>query len=159
MHSFYDGIDYRYSSSDADTSKAIEIVSNVLGFRPNSDGLQYSLRLYAGGSGVDDRLAIRFVLDASSWPILCEKCRLKSPDEAMASVGWSEGFEWLIRGEATANDLLSDVREFIDTNRHSFQDRTSSSATIAFSNESDVNSWCVVWTADGWVNYLSFDQG
>ena len=159
MQRFYDGIDYRHSSSDAEQSKAIEIVANVLGVHPESQGLQYSLALYAGGAGVDDELAIRFMLEASNWPILKEKLRLKSPAEAMASPDWRESFEWLVRGDAGANDIASDVRAFIDKRRHPFQDPGSSSTTIAFSEESDVNSWCVVWTVGDWANYLAFDQG
>lgn len=159
MNRLYDGIDYRHSSGDAEQSKAIEIVTNLLGFHPGSKGLQYSMAFHAGGTGVNDKLAIRFMLEVSNRPALWKKLRLKSPAEALASPDWSESFEWLVRSDAAANDIALDVRAFIDTHRHPFQDPGSSSTTIAFSEESDVNSWCVVWTVDGWANYLAFDQG
>ncbi|UOF14797.1 hypothetical protein IEQ11_24320 [Lysobacter capsici] len=159
MNRFYDGIDYRCSSSDAEQAKAIEIVINVLGFHPGWEALQYSLALYAGGTGIDDKLAIRFKLEASNRPILWQTLRLKSPTEAMASPDWSESFEWLVRGDAASDDITSAVRAFIDRRRHPFQDPSGSSTTIAFSEDSDVNSWCVVWTVGDWANYLASDQG
>ena len=159
MHNFYDGIDYHYSSSDIDRSKGIEIITNILGAPPNLDGLEYSLKLYAGGTGVNDYVGFRFKYEPASWPIICQKLRLKSPGEAINSSDWLESFEWLIRGNKPANDLASDVQQFIEQRKLPFQDSILDSTTVVFSNESDVNSWCVIWKTGNWVNYLSFDQG
>ena len=49
----YDGIDYRYKSADADRLRAVEIITNVIGSKPIIDGLEYSLNLFAGGTGVE----------------------------------------------------------------------------------------------------------
>ncbi|WP_374356622.1 hypothetical protein [Thermomonas sp.] len=159
MQPIYDGIDYRYSSSDPDRSKAVEIISNIVGTRPDLDGLDYSLALYAGGSGVDDRLAIRFKDNPLNWSAISKRLRLKNPTQAIASPDWREAFEWLICGDNSPTDITGDASSFIERHRHSFQDSPDSSTELAFSDESDVNSWCVIWRTNGWVNYLSFDQG
>jgi len=159
MGNFYDGIDYRYSSSDTDRSRGLEIIANILGARPSLNGLEYSLNLYAGGTGVDDHLGFRFKFESESWPIICQKLRLKQPSEAIDSPDWSESFQWLIRGNRPANDVAADVRKFIEERKLPFQDSVMHSTTVAFSDESDVNCWCVIWKTSDWVNCLSFDQG
>jgi len=156
---FYDGVDYRYSSSDENKTKAIQIISNIVGLLPETDGLEYSLRLYAGGIGVDDRIAIRFKFQIEDWPTIYKTLRLKEPDEAVLTPEWGEHFEWLVSGKTKTTGIEKDVLQFINTHKHLFQDSAELAHAVAFSDESNVNNWCVVWTVGNWFNYLSFDQG
>lgn len=155
----YDGVDYRYSSADADRSAGLRVVAGALGFAPATDGLDYLIALHAGGCGVRDRLAIRFMAGPSDWARLRERLRLLSPAEALASPDWGADFEHLLRGEANAGDIAAAASGFVEAHRQPFQDPAAASTAIAFAAESDVNAWCVVWAAGDWLNYLAFDQG
>lgn len=100
----YDGIDYRYTNSDADKESAIGIIQNILGFVPETDGLDYSLNFFSGGIGVDDRLAIRCKFCPSDWPLVVGKLNLKHPSEVLANPDWGEDFAWLVsNGEALSD--------------------------------------------------------
>lgn len=156
----YDGIDHRYSSTDADKSKAIAIVANILGVSPRLDGLEYLLCFYAGGSGHVDRLAIRCAVEATDWPIIYKNLRLRTLDQALGSPDWRERFDWFTDEDAQADEFAAAVRHFLDTHKQPFQDGCDDAVSaIAITDESDVNTWCFVWEKDGWLNYLSFDQG
>lgn len=155
----YDGIDHRHASSDADQDKAIRIIKNVLGFAPQANGLDYSLNFYSGGIGVDDRLAIRCKIDPSDWPLVIGKLNLKSPSETLSNAGWGEDFAWLVSNKEIPDDVNKDCCDFINTKKMAFQDNVALEHTFLFTDESNVNSWCVVWAVDDNINYLSFDQG
>ena len=155
----YDGIDYRYTSSDTDREKAIGIITNILGFVPDANGLEYSLNFYSGGIGVDDRLAIRCKLTPSDLPLVIDKLRLKYPAEALSNPDWGENFAWLVSNNETPSDVSKDCCDFVNTNKKVFQDTVSLEHNLLFTDESDVNFWCVVWLVDDNLNYLSFDQG
>lgn len=155
----YDGIDYRYTSSDADKEKAIRVIQNILGFAPETNGLDYSLNFYSGGIGVDDRLAIRCKFTSFDWPLVIGKLNLKQPSEALANPDWGEDFAWLVSNNEAPSDISADCCNFISTNKKVFQDSVSLENTFLFTDESNVNSWCVVWVVENNLNYLSFDQG
>lgn len=155
----YDGVDYRYTSADPDREKAISIIKNILGFMPKNDGLDYSLNFYSGGIGVDDRLAIRCKLDPSNWPAVMGKLLLKSPSEALSDPGWSEEFVWLVSEDEESEDIRNKCCNFINVKKQRFQDAVDEQGSFLFTNESNVNSWCVVWVVNDNLNYLSFDQG
>lgn len=153
----YDGIDYRYTNSDADKESAIGIIQNILGFVPETDGLDYSLNFFSGGIGVDDRLAIRCKFCPSDWPLVVGKLNLKHPSEALANPDWGEDFAWLVsNGEALSD---ADFCSFVNANKREFQDSLPLENTPFFTDESNVNTWCVVWIVENRLNYLSFDQG
>ena len=155
----YDGIDYRYSSSDANKEKAILIIKNILGFAPETNELDYSLNFYSGGIGVDDRLAIRCRFIPSNWPLVISKLNLKRPSEALSNPDWGKDFAWLVSDDETPSNVEEDCCNFVNTQKKVFQDTASSKDTLLFTDESNVNSWCVVWVVDDNLNYLSFDQG
>jgi hypothetical protein len=155
----YDGIDYRYTSSDADREKAAGIVTNLIGFRPEANDLGYSLSFYAGGTGVDDRLAIRCQYQEADWPAVIHRLRLVSLEEAANIADWVDELRWLMGGEASTASLNQQCYTFINAAKHDFQDSANEQWEALFSNESDVNSWCVVWRSGHHLNYLSFDQG
>jgi hypothetical protein len=155
----YDGVDYHYASSDADKEKAIIIIKGILGFVPETNGLDYSLNFYSGGIGVDDRLAIRCKLPSSAWPLVVSKLNLKQPSDLLSNPSWGEDFAWLVSDDETPSDVESDCCQFINTKKKEFQDTVSPDSTFLFRDESDVNSWCVVWVTGDNLNYLSFDQG
>jgi hypothetical protein len=155
----YDGIDYRYTSSDADKEKAISVIQNILGFAPETNGLDYSLNFYSGGIGVDDRLAIRCKFTSSDWPLIINKLNLKQLSEVLANPDWGEDFAWLVSGNESPSDIGADCCNFISTNKKMFQDSVTLENTFLFTDESNVNTWCVVWVVEDNLNYLSFDQG
>ncbi|MBS1158587.1 MAG: hypothetical protein H6R15_1006 [Proteobacteria bacterium] len=155
----YDGIDYRYNSNDPEKENAIGVIANILGFRPLTTDLDYSLNFYAGGSGIDDRLAIRCLYVQSDWPAIAQTLRLKRVSEVASDPDWEEAFLWLIDAEGIEGALENHCARFINNQKLKFQDGADERWEIFFSNESDVNSWCVVWCDSAHLNYLSFDQG
>ncbi|WP_188704655.1 hypothetical protein [Silvimonas iriomotensis] len=155
----YDGIDHRYTSSDADKNKVVRIIQNILGFAPQINGLDYSLNFYSGGIGVDDRLAIRCNLTPSDWPRVIAKLNLKPPSEALANPDWGDDFAWLVSNCEAPSDVSADCCKFVNANKKVFQDSVSLENSPLFTDESNVNSWCVVWVVGSYLNYLSFDQG
>jgi hypothetical protein len=155
----YDGVDYRYRSGDDDREKCLGIAANILGFRPEIDGFDYSLNFFSGGTGVDDRLAVRCRFNASDWVNLISMMRLKSPTDALLDLDWVEDFKWLLDRENSGQELSSLCIQFVNANKREFQDTAGAECIPFFANESDVNSWSVVWVCNGFLNYLSFDQG
>ena len=155
----YDGIDYHYKHDDAKQAESIQIIANLIGFQPVPDGLFYSLNFYAGGTGVDDRLAVQCRIDEASWTIAAQKLRLRHYVDAAQDPAWGEDFRWLIGAEDVHDAVDQYCYQFINSNKRDFQDRADENWNIFFSDESDVNAWCVVWQANDRLNYLSFDQG
>jgi hypothetical protein len=155
----YDGVDYRYNSNDPDKEKAAGIVANLIGFRPVPEDLGYSLSFYAGGTGVDDRLAVRCQYQEADWPVVSQRLRLASLKEAADDLEWVEELSWLIGAEDSTALLDEQCFRFINAQKHDFQDEASNQWEVFFTNESDVNSWCVVWRTGHHLNYRSFDQG
>jgi hypothetical protein len=62
----YDGVAHRYKSEDQSSEVAIRVLTGILGFSPHNTTLKYELDLYAGGIGIDDKLA--FCFEASTSP-------------------------------------------------------------------------------------------
>lgn len=155
----YDGVDYRFTSADSERDKALAVIERLLGFRPSETGLDYSLNFYSGGTGVDDRLAVRCRLESVEWPTVVSRLRLNTISEALSDASWSEDFEWLVRGDAPGHDIESDCLCFINSNKLEFQDAAVKGCELRFAGESNVNTWCVLWLVNGNLNYLSFDQG
>lgn len=155
----YDGVDYRYTSSDADKEKAFGFIKNILGFLPDADGLDYSLNFYSGGIGVDDRLAIHCKFNPTDWTSVTGKLRLKPPSEVLSNPEWGEDFAWLVSNDETPSDVKADCCAFVNIKKREFQDAVSLEHTLLFTDESNTNSWCVVWVVGDNLNYLSFDQG
>jgi len=155
----YDGIDYNYRHNDAKQEESIRIIVDLIGFQPVPDGLFYSLNFYAGGVGVDDRLAVQCRIDDANWPAVARKLRLRHPVDVAHDPAWGEDFRWLLGAEENYDSIDEYCRQFINSNKLDFQDGADEKWEVFFANESDVNSWCVVWQANGRMNYLSFDQG
>ncbi len=155
----YDGIDYHYEHNDAKQKDSIQIIVNLIGFQPLPDELSYSLNFYAGGTGIDDRLAVRCHIDEASWPVVVRKLRLRHRVDAAQDPVWGEQFRWLLGAEGDHDSVDEHCYQFINSNKLGFQDQADEKWEIFFTDESDVNSWCVVWQANGRLNYLSFDQG
>lgn len=155
----YDGIDYHYNHNDAKQEESIQIIANLIGFQPVPDELFYSLNFYAGGTGVDDRVAVQCRIDDRSWAVAVQKLRLRHYVEAAQDPAWGEDFRWLIKAENIRDSVDEYCYQFINSKKLDFQDRADEKWEIFFADESDVNSWCVVWGANGRLNYLSFDQG
>jgi hypothetical protein len=155
----YDSVDYQYTNHDTDNEKSIVVIANLLGFKPPPEQLRYALSFYAGGTGVDDRQAIRCQFSLADWPNVVQRLRLRHPQEAIGNADWEDEFRWLIEAEEKDGTLDEHCYRFINSNKHDFQDGASDKWEVFFSHESDVNAWCVVWRANDCMNYLSFDQG
>jgi len=155
----YDGVEHRYSSDDMRPEVAIGVISSLLGYRPSPEELAYSLSFYAGGTGVDDRLAVRCRYEESSWPHVVHHLRLLTLDQAEADKSSLEGLRWLFDLADEPVPLGLHSLQFINSNKHAFQDAAADATQVFFTRESDVNSWCVVWRSGRSLNYLSFDQG
>lgn len=155
----YDGITYNHSSEDADQTAGFEALERLLGFRPSVDGLRYSLSLYSGGVGVFDRIAVRCRYPQDEREAIARRLHLKAPVDAPRSPEWLDDLKWLVAGDEPQGDLDLECRAFINSQRRDFQDPALASTPVFFSDGSDVNSWCAVWLASGFMNYLSFDQG
>lgn len=155
----YDGIDYRYTSSDFDKENAIVVVKNILGFTPEAEGLDFSLNFFSGGVGVDDRLAIRCKFNPADWSLAIGKLNLKPPMEVLSNSEWGVDFAWLVSNDETPSDIGKDCCSFVNANRWAFQDVVSQQHSLLFADESNVNTWSVVWVVGDKLNYLGFDQG
>lgn len=155
----YDGIDYRYSSADTDKTQAYTIVANILGVPFSAAGLEYELHFYAGGTGCDDRLAIRFKSEPIDWDAVYRNLQLHRLGSESDSALASDLFDWSADEASPAARIDSDVRDFINAHRKTFQDVCDDASEIAYMDQSHVNTWCFVWRKDGWANYLFFDQG
>lgn len=155
----YDGVDYQYISNDVEKEKAVGIIANLIGFRPKTDSLVYSLKFYAGGTGIHDRLAVSCLFDNSNWPAMVQRLRLKRVSEIAVDPIWEEDFRWLVNAAETEGPLEEHCYRFINAEKHDFQHVADDRCEVFFSNESNVNSWCAVWYTNDHLNYLSFDQG
>lgn len=158
MHT-YDGIAHQHSSEDGSREKSLPLIANLLGFPPAAEDLRYTLGFYAGGSGMDDRLAIRCRVDPALWPEVVLRLRLRSIHEVPGDTDWEEDFRGLIDAEDVAGPLDTHCHRFINAAKHDFQDETDHRWQIFFSHGSDINAWCAVWRSQEHLNYLSFDQG
>lgn len=114
--------------------------------------------LYAGGSGIDDRLAVRCRIDLAHWPDVVSRLRLKSVHDVSCDADWQEDFRWLIDAQDAEGRPcpLSSLHQCGETG---FQDKVDHRWEIFFSHGSDINAWCAVWRSQEHLNYLSFDQG
>ena len=155
----YDNVDYRFRSSDAKTEKAVETISGILGFLPDTNLLEYDLRFFSGGIGVDDRLAFSCAVAPDTLEVAVTKLRLVSPEEALIYPGWAEDFIWLVKHQGAATSIRLASADFINSKRMPFQSQCNESLAIFFARGSDVNTWTAVWISDNKLNYLYADQG
>lgn len=155
----YDGVDYRYKSGDQLSHEAMKFLSGLLGFPPDTNALEYELNLFAGGIGVDDRLAFCCEMSENQIESAAEKLRLISPMAALNDPDWGEDFAWLIDDEGDGSSVVDLSIKFINKNKKPFQKSCSEDCRVLFGQESNVNTWTAVWISEGIFNYLSFDQG
>ena len=92
----YDSLAHRHSSQDMCVEPPMSLIANLIGFVPAEEDLHYALGFYAGGSGIDDRLAVRCRIDLAHWPDVVGRLRLKSVHDVLCDAGWQEDFLWLI---------------------------------------------------------------
>jgi len=163
----YDNVDHHYEHG-APQPDAIRIIANLIGFAPPPDGLLYSLRLHAGGTGIDDRLAVHCRVDAPDWPLVVQALRLVPCADADRDPAWRDDLHWLLSADDTDDDddtndtdepIDAASRRFVNAHRLGFQDAADARSDILFTRASDVNTWCVVWRRDGRMNALSVEQG
>ncbi|WP_255439478.1 hypothetical protein [Comamonas sp. Z3] len=155
----YDSLAHRHSSKDMCVEKPVSLIANLIGFAPAAEDLQYVLGFYAGGSGIDDRLAVRCRIDLAHWPDVVSRLRLKSVHDVSCDADWQEDFRWLIDAQDAEGQLHVHCHRFINAARRVFQDKVDHRWEIFFSHGSDINAWCAVWRSQEHLNYLSFDQG
>ena len=155
----YDSLAHRYSSKDMCVEKPMSLIANLIGFAPAEEDLHYALGFYAGGCGIDDRLAVRCRIDLAHWPDVVSRLRLKSLHEVSCDADWQEDFLWLIDAQDAQGPLQAHCHRFINAARQVFQDEVDHCWEIFFSHGSDINAWCAVWRSQEHLNYLSFDQG
>ncbi|QQP97439.1 hypothetical protein [Lysobacter enzymogenes] len=155
----YDGVDYRYSSVDADKTQAYTIIANILGVPFSATGLEYELSFYSGGTGCDDRLAIRFKSEPIDWDAVHRHLQLHRLGSETDSALACDLFDGIVDEASPATCIDPVVRRFINSQKRTFQDVCDGACEIAYTDQSHVNTWCFVWRKDGWANYLFFDQG
>ena len=155
----YDSLAHRHSSKDMCVEKPVSLIANLIDFAPAAEDLQYVLGFYAGGSGIDDRLAVRCRIDLAHWPDVVSRLRLKSVHDVSCDADWQEDFRWLIDAQDAEGQLHAHCHRFINAARRVFQDKVDHRWEIFFSHGSDINAWCAVWRSQEHLNYLSFDQG
>ena len=145
----YDSLAHRHSSKDMCVEKPVSLIANLIDFAPAAEDLQYVLGFYAGGSGIDDRLAVRCRIDLAHWPDVVSRLRLKSV----------HGVSCDADAQDAEGQLHAHCHRFINAARRVFQDKVDHRWEIFFSHGSDINAWCAVWRSQEHLNYLSFDQG
>ena len=155
----YDNVDHRFRSSDAKSEKAVETISGILGFLPDTNTLEYDLNFFSGGIGVDDRLAFSCTVAPDTLEVAVTKLRLVSPEEALSDPGWAEDFAWLVKRQGDATSIRLFSADFINSRRRPFQSQCNENLAIFFARGSDVNTWPAVWISENKLNYLYADQG
>ena len=157
----YDNVGHHYEHG-APQPDALRIITNLVGFEPAPDGLFYSLHLHAGGSGIDDRLAVHCRVDESDWPLVVQCLRLVPCLEADRDPAWHEDLRWLLDADDisdTCDPVDVSSRRFVNAHRRDFQDAADKRSDILFARASDVNTWCAVWRRNGRMNVLNLQQG
>lgn len=155
----YDGKEYRYRSSDFLKKKGIAALSSHLKFAPPKNGLIYDITLYAGGTGIYDKLAAVFAESNEILDLIKEKHEILVPLDAAQHDAWSDDFNWLVEREETSESPFECSVKFIASKMLPFQKTPDSESFIYFVEWSDVNDWTVFWGKDGQINFLSFSQG
>jgi len=155
----YDGKEYRYRSSDLLKKKGLDALSSHLKFEPPKKGLIYDLTLYAGGTGVYDKLAASFPGNGEILGLIKEKHDVLIPLEASQHKAWSDDFNWLIEREEPTESPVECAIHFIVSKMLPFQQAPDKDGFIYFVEWSDVNNWTLFWGKDGQINFLSFSQG
>jgi len=155
----YDNVDYRFRSSDAKSEKAVETISGILGFLPDTNMLEYDLNFFSGGIGVDDRLAFSCAVAPDTLEVAVRNLRLVSPEEALSDPVWAEDFIWLVKHQGDATSIRLSSANFINSKRRPFQSQCNESLAMFFAQQSDVNTWTAVWVSENKLNYLYADQG
>ena len=120
----YDSLAHRYSSKDMCVEKPMSLIANLIGFAPAEEDLHYALGFYAGGCGIDDRLAVRCRIDLAHWPDVVSRLRLKSVHEVSCDADWQEDFLWLIDAQDAEGPLQAHCHRFINAARQFFQERS-----------------------------------
>ncbi len=155
----YDGREKRYKKSDQNIKKNLDIIENLLGFRPFLEQLDFDLSFYSGGTGVDDSLTISCEASPSQIEKSINKLHMYSPEQAVKESEWREDFLWLVAGEDECSDILISASSFINEIKENFQDSCFPNNKMYFSFESNVNSYTVIWIIGKKLNYIYFDQG
>ena len=120
----YDSLAHRHSSKDMCVDKPMSLIANLIGLLPTEEDLHYALGFYAGGSGIDDRLAVRCRIDLAHWPDVVSRLRLKSVHEVSCDADWQEDFLWLIDAQDAQGPLQAHCHRFINAARQFFQERS-----------------------------------
>ncbi|MFM2476823.1 hypothetical protein [Celerinatantimonas sp. MCCC 1A17872] len=158
MHN-YDGIEYRYQSSNLDSKLSLERLEKILGFQPLTESLDFDLSSYSGGVGVDDKYAIACNVTSEQIGQFQQLNMIYSPIDAIAKQEWRDDFIWLLTGGEAYSDLLTSAAAFINQEKSAFQDICSTDGMIYFGYGSDVNHWSTIWGRSGRFNYLYNSQG
>ncbi|PML75750.1 hypothetical protein [Enterovibrio norvegicus] len=155
----YDGKEYRYRSSDFLKKKGLAALSSHLKFEPIKKGLVYDITLYAGGTGIYDKLAASFPGNSEILDLIKEKHEVLMPLEASHHEEWSDDFNWLIEREESAESPVECSINFIASKMLPFQQVLDNNCFIYFVEWSDVNDWTLFWVKDDQINFISFSQG
>lgn len=155
----YDGKEHCYKDVDEDREKSLNIISNLIGFKPILKGLKYNLNFYAGGIGVLDKLGLTCLVSHEQWTYVKSKNKLFTPKEASEHEFWGEDFLWLIDNEENESGIINNSINFINSNKLKFQEKPNNYFFIYFVEWSDVNDWTVFWGKDSTLNYLYYSQG
>jgi hypothetical protein len=146
----YDGKERRFRHDDpGDPAFARGLVQRLLRMPIGAYALRYDLAFYSGGIGINDNLFIS-IEAAEAW-------RAKLPDGfLLAEEALARDIRWLIMSD---EDLAPDaaLMTFIADHRAPFQAPVREEMWIEAT--SDVNSWTVAYTYQGWLHWMSHDQG
>lgn len=160
----YDGRDRRFSDSDSDPAalaRGRKLVASLLRLAapPAIAGLRYDLLFTSGGSGVFDRLHIALPCAPAEAEEIAARAGFLAIDAPWEQAD-RDDLEWLVQDEDRPERSLAEhAAAFVANERKEFQRPVGAGLRVWFTPGSDVNSWSLLYAADGELAYIAQDQG
>jgi len=157
----YDNKQIKFNHTDEIKSDYLEAIGLLVGHsKLNPEDIRYyDISFFSGGTGINDWHAITLNSNSYIWNKVKKYLKVKTPDDLASDNEWGEFFLWLIDNESheVSNEIASTL--FINENKNDFQLKVNSGDNIYFSQNSDVNSYDIIWGNESTLNYISFCQG
>jgi hypothetical protein len=141
----YDNREYRYRFDDDTRAEGLVRVAKLLRLPIAPRAARFDLRLFSGGIGIVDQLAIAIPATRDEAVRIAATCGFVAPDPT--------DDEWL--------NLLADdeVPVFVAHHRSAFQPDFAAGDALWVEPDSGVNHWNMMWHAGDELAFLGYDQG
>jgi hypothetical protein len=149
----YDGRERRFRFDNETRERGRAIVARVLKLPVVPHGARFELSFYSGGIGIFDNVAIAIPATRDEAVRIAAVNGFAGPDET------DHDLVHLVQDEDAPLPFDTALAEFIARKRAAFQPDFVAGAAVWIEPGSGINSWNVMWHADGELAYLGYDQG